>query len=157
MEFRIAQKQIKTKKREYLLTAAFVLIVSIIGIIGILGPEPSMRRVIVAAGLALFSGFFMKYLFNDFAMTKQKMLAHRLIVDNHRLIVQRAEFKKAFNLRDIFSIQFRLKKGAVVSIVINLRKNLGFTIKGYEKMDEIMKLLKNAVAPSKIKPSRWNF
>lgn len=157
MEFKIDQKQIEIKKREYLVSAVFISIILIIGTIGIIGPKPSIVRGIASVAYAFSFGLFIKYLLKDFAKTKHKMLGHRLIIDNHLLILQQDDIKTKLDLKDIYSIHFKIKKGSITSIIIDIRKNVGFKIKGYERMDEIMNLLKNSVPSSKIKISSGIF
>ena len=152
MEFKLSQKQIEIKRRESFLAAVFVLLILIIGTVGIIGPKPSITRVFTAAAFVLLFGVFIKYIHKDFARTKQRMLSHRLLIHNNFLILQQGEIENEFDLQDIDSIRFQRKKGAINSILINIRKNFGFKIKGYEGMDKITRLLKESVPLSKLEP-----
>jgi hypothetical protein len=154
MEFRRNQKQIEIKRRESFLAIVFVSLVLIIGTIGIIGPKPSITRVGAATAFLVFFGVFIKYIHNDSAKTKQKMLSHRLLIQNNLLILQQGESKEEFDLQAIDSLRFEYKKGSVNSIVINVRKNFEFKIKGYERMDVMSRLLKESVPSSKLKP-QW--
>lgn len=157
MEFKLDQNQIKLKKREYLLSLVFISIILLIGTIGIIGPKITIGRCIATAAFAVLFILIIKHLFKDFSKTRQKMVAHRLIIANQLLILQQDVIKQEFDLNNIYSILFHLKKGSATSIVINISKNVGFTIKGYERMDEIMRLLENSVPSSRIKSTKGIF
>ncbi len=151
MEFKIGHQQVKLKRRESIVAAIFVVIIIFVGAAGIIGPKPGVVRIITSIVYVVFFGLILRSIKTDYNKTKLKMLNHRLIIGSNTLILEQEGVRNEIELKKIYSIRFQYKRKVLNTIVIDIKKNCGFKLKGYDDMHMIMTLLKKSVPPSKIK------
>lgn len=150
MEFKLNHNPIRIKNRQRIIATVFIIIITIIGAVGIIGPEPNMMRIIISLIFISFFFFLLRSIQIDFNKTKQKLLNHRLIIENDKLVLTHDALRMEIDFQRISSVRFKHKKGAVESIVVDVEKDTGFTLKDYENMNAIKDVLSNSLPSSKI-------
>ena len=109
-----------------------------------------MVRIGVALSYMGFFGIILRYIQTDYPKTKMEMLAHSLIVQDYKLILKLEDVENEYDLQNTHRVCLKYRKGEIISILIEIDKNQGLKIKGYENMEKLKDLIVESVPPEKV-------
>lgn len=156
MEFKIGEEELKRQKRHEIIGRIFITLIAIGATFGFIsetrGKIPPIVVVLVVAGLLAILLFTLR---KEYRKMIAVMKDHRLLVENNLFTWVSSGMKLDFYLDNIKSVRIQSRKSRLDSILLTNNSNASIKLKGYDRMEQILEIIKQYVPPSVIKEYKW--
>jgi hypothetical protein len=156
MEFKIGEDEFKRQKRHEIIGRIFIIFIAIGATFGFIdetrGKIPPIAVILAIAVLLVILLYALR---REYRKMIAGMKDHKLLVEDNRLTWSSAGMKFDFYLDNIKSVRIQSRKKHLDSIVLTNNSNASFKLKGYDRMEQLLDIIRKYVPPSAIKEYKW--